>query len=669
MKLTEIKNSKAKKRILNAQEWDRVKETKSTEWVELREKRHDFIKKYHTQLNLADDSTTAERMAMEKVKKTIDIPVQDFIRNSQYGSANIPFQNDLFSNQTNQTAILNMINTIDKLQTTLNFTNSLYSQNTSLANTINSSYSAGIMNPYEAQALFETTALGYQGITIPIKDAFSTPITISSPYIEYEDVREFNSYISQKDILGTIRTAIIDAYVYGGGIITPIFKYKNEPILLSDLNSPLLSLYNTKLELDSLMCFDRYCTIPRMANDGLYTIKLWSSLPIELETIFGDRNNEILHWDWYSRFTLDTTSRSKFYRPDGFGVSVFARAGRAVYNYEQQIQFLNYALSQLSIIVFSSKSQDYDSGGSADHTWDSPLAGKQLENIRAGLSAMQQGMSVDRGIYVNDIEVSAINRTFAGIDSIINAMLSQASMAFGIPQDSLFGIQKSSLGNSEKKFVTPQQIQLRGAFKNAITKTLSWLIVGFLAQKNWKLRKNGVEHKITYDDFCRILNNYEIIYVDSIQTNEELLKNSGILEISKLLENRMIKASSAIKYASSIPTLAKVYNTEDIGFKEFIEAVDKLQMTGINAETQEQEAIKDINTAISKKGDKILEPKEKDKNTEFDKNQKLNYDKNNISLADLGEADDNGIVYPLSVEKRRTKKEPLSKDSKRRDHT
>lgn len=664
-----------KKRIMNSADWNTAQNTKSTEWQELRERRHEFIKSFHHS-DLPNDSISAEKQAYANIKRIIDLPLLDFKNTAQRAVNMFPLQNNMFSNKDNQDAILNAMNVIDKLQANINITNNLYKQNTSLANTINSAYTGRILNPYEAQGLFETTALGYQGVTIPIKDAFSTPITIASPFIEYEDIREFNNYLIRKELLQTIRTAIIDAYVYGGGIITPIFKFKNEPVYLSDLSGDLLSLYGTELKLDSLMCFDRFCTMPRMVNDGLYTLKLWSSVPIELETIFGERGGELLHFDWYSRFSLDTTSRSKFYRPDGFGLSIFSRASRAVYNYEQQLQFLNYALSQLSIIVFSSKSQDYDSGGSADHTWDSPLAGRQMDTIRSRLSEIQAGMSNERGIFVNDLEVSAVNRTFAGVDSIINAMNAQASLAFGIPQDSLFGIQKSSLGNNEKKFVTPQQTQLREQFRGAITKTMSWLMIGFFAERNWELTSKGKKHKISYEEFNQIINNYEIVYTDSIETDEEILKKSGVIEISKLLENRMIKASSAIKYISSIPNLAKVYNTKDKSFKEFVDLVDELQVTGIKAEITEQRAIDDINTAISNKGDKILDPKEDNKNPEnklknIDKDDNLNYSVTNkpIKLGDMGDVDDNGIVYPLSVEKRRTLKEPLSKGSKRRDHT
>lgn len=501
---------------------------------------------------------------------------------------------------------------------------------------------------------------------IPINDAFSTALGVISKYLSFYDSENISKYLIKKEVMQTIKTAIIDSQVYGGGIVTPILNLENEPRYLEDLNGDIMQYFGSNISLNTLMCFDRYCCIPNLENDGLYTIRLWSSIPMNLSTIF---EGGALNAGWYARFSPDTTSRSKFIRPDGFGISIFARANKAVYNYEQQIQFLNYALGQLSIIVFNSKSQDYMDGGSADHTWDSPMGGRQLNDIRSQLSAMQQSMNIERGLYLNDIEVTALNRTFTGVDSIINAMNSQASMAFGVKRDILFGEVKSSMGYKDDAKTTPLMIQMREKFRNPIVQVLKWCVFCYFAEQDWKKTDNsGNKTKWNEKDFIEMLSSIDVEYADSVKTNEDILKEYGINDIHKLVESRLIKISNAIKYLSEIPILNKAYAVGSEEFKKWIENVDDLQDTGIEADKTEQKAITAINKAIIKK-DNPLSPPKNLKNVE--NNENLLYNDNDASqkpLEDFGEIDSSGVVNPRSVMKRKTAQEVTQREAKKKSH-
>lgn len=654
------------KRITASEKWEEVKNSKMNEWMTLKDKRHKNILYFNEFKDMPLDADEAEYQTRQNVKKILDLPKNE-IQNADsryiYDELNLPMMTQ--DSKDRMIAIKNAQDAISMAQN-ISRTNSMYSYNNQIATSINGGYSSSIVNPYESQILFETTSLGYQGVMIPIKDALSTPLSVTNKFLSYYDVEGINRYLVEKGIVDLIKMAIIDANVYGGGILTPVFKLKNEPIVLSDLQGRLDKFFGIdNLSLETIMCFDRYCTIPQIDNDGLYSMKLWTSLPISLVTIFEDG---VLSGDWYAKFSLETTSRSKFIRPDGFGVSVFARANKAVYNYEQQIQFLNYALGQLSIVVFNSKSQDYMNGGSADHTWDSQLGGRQMQDIRSQLSAMQQSMNIERGLYLNDIEVTALNRTFAGVDSIINAMNSQASMAFGVRRDVLFGEVKSSLGYKEDSKTTPTIIQVREAFRTPITQVLKWCVLGYFAEKGWKkITDNGETKQWDKNIFMQMIDSIDVIYSDSIKTNENILKESGAIDVMKLVEGRLMKISNAINYLSNIPILNKAYETESEEYKEWVRNIDNLQQVGIEADSVEQKAITAINKAILKKENPLAPPAENLNNVE--KSENLGYNANDATqrpLGDFGELDDLGIIQPRSVDKRATLKEPTQKMRKRR---
>lgn len=657
-----------KNRIATEDKWEEIKNSFSTEWLNFKQKRHENILKFG-EFDISSNANEAEHQAQAKVKNIIDMPKQ--VINSidskyMYDDLNLAV---LGAKQSDRMIALKNAQDSILMAQHVQRTNSAYEFNNQIGQNISSAYNAQIINPYEAQVLFETTSLGYQGIMIPIRDAFSTTISVISKYLSFYDVDNISKFMIEKNVIDTIKMAVIDCYVYGGGIITPVFKFHNQPQLLGDLKGNISKYFGAdKFSLDTLMCFDRYCTIPTIHNDGLYSMRLWSSLPMHLTTIFEEG---ALNGDWYAKFSIETTSRSKFIRPDGFGISVFARANKAVYNYEQQIQFLNYALGQLSIVVFNSKSQDYMNGGSADHTWDSPIGGSQMQDIRAQLSAMQQSMNIERGLYLNDIEVTTLNRTFTGVDSIINAINLQASMAFGIKKDVLFGEVKSSLGYKENSNITPTIQQYREAFRSAILQVVKWCVVGYFAQNDWcRQLENGKKQAWDKTDFENMLNSLDLTYADSIKTNEDILKEAGVKDISKLVEQRLMKISGAINYLNNIPILNKAYDLHDKEYQEWADSVDKLQNVGIQADTMEQQAISAINEAIFKKRDPLSPPQDELLN-EPEINNNLIYNRNNASgkpLEDFGEVDNNGIVNPVSVEKRKTRKEVTQKYSNIRSH-
>lgn len=658
----------AKNRILNSEEWTKKKNSLSEEWLLLKEKRHNNIVRFNEFKNIGDNFDIAFKNAQNKVSNIINIPKMETenIRSQYYfdelnlGVFNSKDSDKAIALKNAQDAII--------LAERNQIRNSTYEYSNNIINGINNAYSSAIINPYEAQILFETTSLGYQGVMIPIDDAFSTKIGASSKLLGFYDQNNIMNYLIKKNVLSTIRTAIIDSQVYGGGIITPVLRVNGQPQLLGDLNGDLLKYFGKEcLSLDSLMCFDRYCVVPILKNDGLYSMRLLSSMPMNLSTIFEEGD---LNYGWYAGFSTDAESRSKLLRPDGFGVSVFARANKAVYNYEQQIQFLNYALGQLSIIVFNSKSQNYMDGGSADHTWDSPLGGKQLNDIRSQLSAMQQSMNIERGLYLNDIEVTALNRTFTGIDSIINAMNTQASLAFGIKQDILFGEVKSSMGYKDENKTTPMMTRLREKFRAPITQVLKWCVLCYYAENNWeRIDSNGKRQRWNKEEFATMIDSIEVLYADTIKTNEDILKEYGVSHITKLVESRLIRISSAISYLSEIPILNKSYDIESKQFKEWVEEVNDLQNVGIKADKVEQKAITAINEAILEKKNP-LSPSKNLNNLEI--NEKNVYNKENDAskrpLEDFGELDEFGIIQPRSVEKRKTAKEVTQKITKRRSH-
>lgn len=667
-KMELLENQKSiHKRILNSTEWEAKKNTLSTEWLTLKEKRHENILAFGEFSNMHDDVNVAQQMAQNKVAKIIEMPkahIEALDNRYIYDELNLSLINAKESDK--MIALKNAQDSI-LLANHNQIKNSAYTYNNQIASGINASYSSTIIDPYEAQVLFETTSLGYQGVMIPINDAFSTTFRIVSKFLSFYDEEAISKYLVEKNVMNLVKTAVIDAQVYGGGILTPVFKFKNNPQLLKDLSGDIYKYFGIDdFSLDTLMCFDRYCTIPNLNNDGLYSMKLWTTLPMNLTTIFEEGD---LQDGWYARFSPDTTSRCKFIRPDGFGISIFARANKSVYNYEQQIQFLNYALGQLSIIVFNSKSQDYMNGGSADHTWDSPIGGQQLNDIRSQLSAMQQSMNIERGLYLNDIEVTALNRTFTGVDSIINAMNSQASMAFGIRRDILFGEVKSSLGYKEDSKTTPLMLQMREKFRTPILQVLKWCIFGYFAENGWrKINDKGEIIRWDKNEFIAMMKSLDVAYGDNIKTNDDILKEYGALDITKLVEARLMRTSSAIHYLSDIPILNKAYNTESKEFVEWVNNIDNLQDVGIKADKVEQEAITAINEAILKKKD-VLSPAQNLNKLENNENLMYNLDSaSQKPLEDFGDIDENGIVQPRSVDKRKTKKEVTQKLRKQRSH-
>ena len=488
--------NKKKSRILNSQEWEVKKNSIANAHNDIRERRHANI--HDTMPFINADVNIAEKEAYDRFKDLMSIP--DAFTNGLRGS---PFKPDEFLNslkaefnymygqiKDKDKAYQNAINNV-VAGNKMAYFNNVVSQNQSLATGFNQMLGHIAMNPYESQMLFELTSLGYRGVMVKINESFSTTFSITGVDLDFVDLQGIYLYLIEKNFLNSVKTACIDASVYGGGIISPIFKVGKEPFMLADLQGKLSDWFGTKnMKLDSLMTFDRFCVVPEVYNDGMYMSKILSNAPIQLRTIFGDGSGEPLDEDWYAKFSIDAESRTKLIRPDGFGVSVFARAAKVVYNYEQQLQFLNYALSQLSIIVFSSKSQSYENGGSADNTWNSSLGGYQFDDIRTQLAQMQQTMSNERGLYVNDLEVTALNRTFTGIADIINAMNNQAALAFGTKQELLFGDARSTLGNKEDKSVTPMQKELRESYRSSILRAIKWCVLGYFAERDWT-KSNG----------------------------------------------------------------------------------------------------------------------------------------------------------------------------------
>lgn len=708
------KNIKITDRAMPEDKWAEIKNSMEInaryEADDILEKRHQNILRLEgSEINIARDHKTAIRNARERASAMLSLPtskirsIDDYTRNF-YNTLSLAERESLTSGVDREKAYENA-NLAIKEANRIGVMNSLYNQSNEIVNTINNSYMANIVDPYEAQILFETTALGYQGVMMQIQDGFSTTLGIISKNLSFNDIENIRRYIIDKGILNIIRMAIIDAFVYGGGCVTPVFNYKGKPLFLGDLQGDIINFFGLDgIELDTMMCFDRYCLIPFVRNNGMYGTHLYmqqmkSNLPIPLGTIFGD---DTLDERWLSRFSTETTSNCKLMRPDNFGVSVFARAAKAVYNYEQQIQFLNYALGQLSIVVFNSKSQDYLSGGgNADYGWNSGLGGSQLDSVRSQLSAMQQSANIERGLYLNDVEVTALNRSFQGIENIIGAIKEQAALAFGTRQDILFGIIKSSLGYKEDTKTTPTIIRLRELYRSSIVKILKWCVFGYYAENKWiKSYDNGKIRTWDKESFSVMLNSIDVVYEDNIKTTEDILKESGALSIMKLVEARLIKMSSAISFLSDIPILNKAYETDNHDYKEWLKNIDNLQQVGIEADTIEQEALTRINQAIIDKKDplapslqtqiinlnknnaeieksqnndeQVTSSDEKEKISKNDtKNDNLLYNNNDASvtpLADLGEIDNNGIVYPRRVDARRTRKEVTQKLRKLKSH-
>lgn len=662
-----IKNKKTLSRILKNSDWNSKKNSSSlADTNYLRELRHQNILKQGFDLPVSVGE--AEDMYRDEVIKNTNIP-NPFI-NSIRGIENVKELSQMILQQAQIMQVQNKIpfeNAFSMARSSIiknssyEMRNSLYEQNMALAQSVNAR-GGSIMNPYEAQGLFELTSLGYQGVMIPINESFSTTLHIVSNMLDSYDINGLYLYMIRHNALKSIKTAIIDSSVYGGGIITPIYKIGKEPYMLKDLrNLDIYDFFGEKnMSLEALMTFDRYCVVPEMYNDGMYLARIMSDAPIELRTIFGD-DAEVLSSKWYAKFSADAESRVKLLRPDGFGISIFARAGKAVYNYEQQIKFLNYALSQLSIVVFNSKTSSFEDGGSADTAWNSVVAGSQMQDVKQQLSAMQRGMTNETGLFLNDIEVTTLNRTFTGIDSIINAMNNQAANAFGLDLDLLFGIKKSNVSTGAQR-TTPLQIRQRENFRSPITQVAKWLILGYFAERNWQQSLNGGKEfkKWNLNDFKNMLEGVDIVYNDSLKSADDSLKEYGIDHIYKLLEAKILPIRTAINYVSSIPLLSKAFDNED-DLQNFINKVENLQNIGIESAKTEQEAIKEVNQSIIDLKDKNLERDE----------VKLDADGNPVRKVDIssfGDKKDNGVIMPISSTRTQTMIDPTQADRKKSSH-
>lgn len=656
---------KRKNRILNSKEWDLKKSDVARAHLDIRERRHANI--CATMPFINSDVNLAEKDAYDKFKNLMSIP--DAFTNGLKGN---PFKPEEFLNslRTEFNYMYGQLNDKERAYhnamhnvvagNKMAYFNNVVSQNHALATSFNQMLGHTAMNPYESQMLFELTSLGYRGVMVKINESFSTSFSITGEDLDYKDLQGIYLYLIEKNFLKSIKTACIDASVYGGGIISPIFKVGKEPFMLADLQGNLSDWFGTSnMKLDSLMTFDRFCVVPEVYNDGMYMSKIMSDAPIQLRTIFGDGSGEPLDEDWYAKFSIDAESRTKLIRPDGFGISVFARAAKAVYNYEQQLQFLNYALSQLSIIVFSSKSQSFENGGSADNTWNSSLGGYQFDDIRTQLSQMQQTMSNERGLYVNDLEVTALNRTFTGIADIINAMNNQAALAFGTKQELLFGDARSTLGNKEDKSITPMQKELRESYRSSILRAIKWCVLGYFAERNWTKSDGKGRIKFTREQFDDMLNSIDVVYNDSIKSGEDIIKESGVDNVLRLVEGRVIPIESAIRYANTIPNLAKTFPSED-KLQEFIDKAQKLQDIGTHSAIVEQEALTKVN-------EEIRDLKDKMKQEEVQVGQD-GVAKKDVDLTSFGDVTDNGVIFPANTTRVKTMIEPTQQKRKQFSH-
>lgn len=668
-----------KSRILNTKDWLEKRDELSNTAI-LRKKRHANIVSIANSENIDIplEYSVAEKEAKNRVVKKMSIS-QDFINSLNNNSATSSIKAISQEIATNAQAIqlTNVgISAEDALKqarenyqkaTYNNKLNSFYEQSTAIANGINGLVGGRWINPYESQMLFEFTSLGHRGVMIPIEEAFSTTLNVLSNLLDGYDIKSIYNYMLKHNVVKTIRTASIDASVYGGGIVSPIMNLNKEPIMLSDLKGDLLDYFGVKkLKLEAFMTFDRFCVVPEMTNDGMYLSRLMSDAPIPLRTIFGTDNGagngEMLNNQWYAKFSANADSRTKLVRPDGFGMGVFAYASKAIYNYEQQIQFLNYALNQLSIVVFSAKSQSYEEGGSGDTSWNSAFGGLQMQDIGAQLSSMQNAMGNTRGIFLNDIEVKTLNRTFAGIDSIIGAMDNQAAQAFGLSKEQLFGTQKSGGFGNEVRKTTPLQMRLREQHRGAIVKILQWVVFFYFAENNFMRSFKGGKffEKWNIDEFEKMLSSLDVVYSDSIQTQQDILKESGIDLIFKMVEGRLLPIEVAINHIANIPILSKSFNDEE-DLQRFIEKAKRLQEVGIEASIQEQTAITAVNKAIEDL---------KDKNT---KREEVEVGEDGTILKDLditsfGNVQDNGFIYPAGTKTRDTAIEPTQAELKKRTH-
>lgn len=665
-----------KNRILNHNEWIiRQKELSNTSL--LRKKRHENIVAIANSENvdMPQDFAQAEKEAKNRVIKNMSIS-QEFI-NSLNGNntANVKSLSQEIAESAQAIQLMNVGITPEealkqardnfKNASANNRLNSFYEQSASIASGVNGLVGGRWINPYESQMLFEFTSLGHRGVMIPIEEAFSTTLNALSNMLDGYDIKAIYNYMLKHDVVKTIRTASIDASVYGGGVVTPILKLGKNPVMLSELKGSVLDFFGAKnLKLEAFMTFDRFCVVPEMTNDGMYLSRLMSDAPIPLRTIFGTTNGgdggEMLDNNWYAKFSANADSRTKLIRPDGFGMGVFAYASKAIYNYEQQIQFLNYALNQLSIVVFSAKSQSYEEGGSGDTSWNSAFGGMQMQDIGAQLSAMQSSMGNTRGIFLNDIEVKTLNRTFAGIDSIINAMDNQAAQAFGLSKDQLFGAIKSGGFGSEQRKSTPLQMRVREQHRGAIVKVLQWAVFCYFAENDFKRSLKGGKsfEKWNFDDFKRMLDNIDVAYSDSIQTQQDILKESGVDLIFKMVEGRLLPIDVAINHIANIPILSKSFNDEE-DLQKFIEQAKRLQKVGIESAIQEQTTISAVNKAIEKLKDNT---KKQEIEVEGDKIM------TDLDITDFGKVADNGFVYPLPTKTRATSIEPTQADLKKRTH-
>lgn len=642
----QVNKQKENSRMLSTEDFQKLASNSD----KYHEDRHIFICKYDSKINANYNKAFREAESLISSKLSIPLTKHENVisKNSEEYYHNLAFSMGLEKNEA-----LKASKEMYKIDLAQQRFNSCYKELTNLSNNVNDSYNTYI-NPYEAQLLFETTSLGYSGVVLPILEAFSTTLSIHNPFLAVEDIDGITKYLIEKDIINVIKMGIIDAYVYGGGVITPIFQDKNgNKKFFKDLIS-IDEIYNNKWKLWDTMVFDRYCTMPYLENDGFYFNILRTYNPkIPLLTIFGNGNDDLLSYEWSARFSLLTTSLCRTIRPDGFGSSIFARAGQAVYNYTTQLKFLQYALSQLSIIVFNTNSDDYERGG-ADYSWNQSLGGNNIQQIQQQLSQMQQGMNVEKGIFLNGITATTLNRTFTGIDSIINAVKGQASNAFNVRQELLFGDQKSSLGNTAGIKDTPKQYFLREQFRHSILKIVQWCVLGYFADRDYCMY-NG--DRLNLAILKKVLLNTSLIYNDSVKSNEDILKEYGADVIYKLVESRLMSIDSAIKYIASIPILSKVYNSETDDFKSFVNKITSLQNKGLEAEISELEFIEAVNKDALNNNTAIM-PDSID-----------NLNKTNNNLGYILKRDANGRPVPMSImDNNITKQEPTQKFRKRKSH-
>lgn len=650
------------------------------------ERRFNFIKDRFSHNSMLDQNlgeTLEGSLASAKTflnsKINIDMPSSDLFdaveRENNKSLKNMMFGNATEDRQSRIVKFSNYMNTYIK--------NSVFSA----VERVNNSSFSFYTNPYVEQLLYETTVLGKRGIDTAIEDSFSCEIGVSANFVGVKDLEGMAKYIKKKDTVSTIRTAVIDAMVYGGAIVTPMFrrvkddklikdKKKGDILTLGDL--PDKELYDVirsgKLndyELECFVAMDRYCTMPVFWEDvghDMSAMYMLSSKKIPLRTIFNDDFSKALSPHWYASFCPLTTSRK--IKSDGFGMSKFTTAKEAVYNYEHQIKFLNYALSQLSIIVFNTKSGLIEDGG-GDLGFGSKFGGDQIEDIRAELAEMSNNMANDRGLFLNDIEVQVLNRTFTGVDSLIKAMAAHASLAFNIRQETLFGTSTSTFGSEGREIRDlPLREKTREQYRVPIEKIIRWCVFGYLLENNFEIEdmddnpadkrddKMYTKKKLNADEVIEIINSVEIVYSDNTTSLKESLEKFGVVELSRMVDSRFLPIGVANQIVASIPAIKKFYIMNDRTLDR-VNKLESMENADINARVLELDATAAINKAIVEKPNPLAPKKptidgDKDASTE--------------PLGDLGIEGHNGIMMPALVSKLSTNKEATQSFVKRKSH-